>query len=349
MPCGWEPPARANENPTTNRKPAMETRTARRKRFAFKSTARRYHRPPLCIRKRLPWGGVFPRVLLVEQPHHEPADREQEDERLLAVHQDPAKVLVADRRQPPQSRRVLVERVERAARENVSEAEERRAEEGDDEIRQPRRRREAAAHDRPPEEQAGRDQDRVLDAQAPSRAQGPVVERRDVGQVPRAEPDREDPAGAERPQPSTAELRPQPRGQTQQDEERREVRDEPVLQQVDEQEVLRSDRLEWRVERGRGQEDPGGEGGDAPRRRPAGARGAPVEHGRRDGEREEERLEAEGRRAHVAAARRALRARIQRGRRSSATQMPSVRSCSTIITIPESCWSVSAETPYAPR
>src|SRR3989442_956980 len=77
-------------------------------------------------------GGVFPRVLLVEQPQHEPADRAQEDERLFAVHQDPAEVLVADRRQPPQSRRVLVERVERAAGKDVGEAEERRAEEGND-------------------------------------------------------------------------------------------------------------------------------------------------------------------------------------------------------------------------
>ena len=61
---------------------------------------------------------LVPRVLLVEQPHDEPADREQEDERLLPVHQDPAEVLVADRRQAPEPRRVLVERVERPAGED---------------------------------------------------------------------------------------------------------------------------------------------------------------------------------------------------------------------------------------
>jgi len=36
-------------------------------------------------------------VLLLEEPPHVPADREQEDERLLAVHQDAAAILGANR------------------------------------------------------------------------------------------------------------------------------------------------------------------------------------------------------------------------------------------------------------
>jgi hypothetical protein len=133
-------------------------------------------------------------VLLVEQPDHEPADREEEDERLLPVHEDPAEVLVAHRRQPPQPWRVLVEGVERAAREDVAEAEEGRADEGDGEIAKACRRREAAAHDRPPEEQPSRDQDRVLHVQSPARAQRPVVEDGDVRAVPGGEPEGQDPA-----------------------------------------------------------------------------------------------------------------------------------------------------------
>src|SRR4029077_20015747 len=105
-----------------------------------------------------------------------------------------------------------------------------------------------------------------------------------------------------------------------------------------EQEKVGGDRLERRVERGRDQEEGGHEGDEAPGWRWIAARRAPVEPGSCDREHEEERLEAEGCRVHVGdAARRPARARLQRGRRISATQIPSVTSCSTIITIPESC------------
>src|SRR4051812_8867535 len=104
-------------------------------------------------------------MLLVEQAHDEVADREEEDERLLAVHEDPAEALVARRRQSPKARRVLVERVVRMDREDVREPEERGADEAGSEIRERRRRRESPADDRPPEEQSGRDEDRVLDVE----------------------------------------------------------------------------------------------------------------------------------------------------------------------------------------
>ncbi len=108
---------------------------------------------------------------------------------------------------------------------------------------------------------------------------------------------------------------------------------------------MRRDVLERRVERGREQEDAGREGHDAPGLGSVAARGAPVEHGGGGREREEERLEAERGRAHVAAASRAAWVRLQRGRRIRATQIPRVTSCSTVITIPASCWSVTAEIP----
>ena len=183
-------------------------------------------------------------MLLVEQPHDEPADREQEHERLLAVHEDPAEVLVTRRRQPPQPRRVLVERVERAAGEDVREAEEGRADERDREVAEPCRRREATAHDRPPEEKARGHEDPVLEVQSPAGAERPVVERGEMRQVPRAEPERKDPA---RPEPSEAvasELFPHLWRQAEHDEKRRHVRDQRVLEQVHEQQVLRRDRLQ---------------------------------------------------------------------------------------------------------
>src|SRR2546423_4547555 len=143
-------------------------------RNCLNSTARRYHRAPLCIRKRLRpgCGDLLARVLLVEQPHDEVADCEQEHERLLAVHEDPAEVLVAHRRQAPQPRRMLVERVERTAGEDVREAEERRADEGDGEVAEGRRRAEASGYDQPPDKQARSDEDRVLEVQSPAGRQG---------------------------------------------------------------------------------------------------------------------------------------------------------------------------------
>jgi len=82
------------------------------------------------------------------------------------------------------------------------------------------------------------------------------------------------------------------------------------------------------------------------------SRCAPVERRRCRDEDEEERLERDAVRAHArAGSGRTRTVRRTRGRRSSssATQIPSISSWSTIIVTPDSCWSVSAEIPYAPR
>src|SRR2546423_13594360 len=111
------------------------------------------------------WGRRFARpadVLLLEEAPDVPADREQEHDRLLGVHEDAAEVLVAFGREPPQARRVLVERVERLAREDEREAEERRRDEPGAEVRDSRGYGQASTDDRPPEDEAARDQERVL-------------------------------------------------------------------------------------------------------------------------------------------------------------------------------------------
>ena len=109
-------------------------------------------------------------AIVLEQPPHVPADREQEHERLLAVHHDPAQVLVPDRREAPQTRSVLVERIERAAGEDERQTEERRRDEAGAEVRERGWRREPSGDERPPEEQASEDEERVLDVERPPRA-----------------------------------------------------------------------------------------------------------------------------------------------------------------------------------
>src|SRR5579859_2854197 len=115
-----------------------------------------------------------------------------------------------------------------------------------------------------------------------------------------------------------------------------------------EEQVLRRDRLQRRVERGGDQKEAGRERGNAPAWRRLGAGSPPVERGGGDREREQDRFEAERGGVHAVAARPSAVRRVHRGRRRSATHVPSVISCSTIITIPDNCWSVTAEIPYAP-
>src|SRR5262249_21860051 len=125
-----------------------------------------------------------------------------------------------------------------------------------------------------------------------------------------------------------------------------------VLQQVREEEIVRRDRLQRRVERDGDEQQPDGERERPPRAQPASHR-ARVEHGRGDGEDEKKRLEAEpgrGRRAHGPArpGRGAGAGRRRATSRSrNAAQIPSVSSCSRVIRIPASCWSRSGEMPHS--
>ena len=186
----------------------------------------------------------------------------------------------------------------------------------------------------------------MLEVERPAGVERPVVEAGEVRPVPGGEPREEREAGARhRREGASAAARdrvPHRRREAEQQQRRRDVRDQPVLEKMDEQQPVGGDRLERRVQRRRDQEQPGRKAGDPPRRRPLAPRGTGVQRSRDDGQYEIERLEGEARRAHAVASRRAGRSR---NRRSTATSVPSVSSCSTIITTPESCWSVSAERP----
>ena len=78
---------------------------------------------------------------------------------------------------------MLVERVERRRREDQREAEERGGGEADAEIRERTGRREATGQERPPEHEAGADEDRVLDVQRPAGAERPVEQPRGLLQI----------------------------------------------------------------------------------------------------------------------------------------------------------------------
>src|SRR5439155_10428333 len=172
-----------------------------------------------------------------------------------------------------------------------------------------------------------------------------AVEASDVRSVPGEEPcgkcvARPDAPRAVRVEPST-----HSRSETEEDEERRDVGDEGVLQQVDEEQALGRDRLERRVECSRDENETQRIEPRPPRRRTVVARRPCVGGGGGGSDTEERVLEAEAGGAHAVA----TRAWRSRGRMSRKTNVPSTSSCSAIITIPASFWSPSAEKPYAPR
>ena len=89
---------------------------------------------------------------------------------------------------------------------------------------------------------------------------------------------------------------------------------------------------------------------DATRQREGGsrARRAPVERPRRRRRERGRAARSRTRRAHAHALGEPARAAASAGAAAARRSVPSMSSCSTIITTPASCWSVSAESPYAP-
>ena len=199
------------------------------------------------------------------------------------------------------------------------------------------RRREPAGDDRPPEEQSAGDEHAVLDVQRPAGVERPVVEAGEMRRVPGDEPRGQRVARADVPRAVAVEPRAHRRREPEQDEQRRDVGDQRVLQEVDEQQPLGRDRLERRVERRGDEEDArarstkraSGTAGRAraprrtrrpPRRR---ARGTPTRTRSRS------------------ALTRCTSRGVTTGRSRKNTSTPSVSSCSAIITTPASCWSVA--------
>src|SRR5262245_36594287 len=178
-------------------------------------------------------------VLLVEEADEEVRDGAQEDERLLGGHENAAEVLILDRREAPQAWGPLVVVVERRAGERQGKAEERREYEGGSEEREPlegRGRVRGVRDHRPPEDEADREQDDVLDVQEPRVLERGVVERGEVDEVPTEEPDRERDAqsGYEREGPAAARGdRLAHRGrQTQHEQQRGQIGNDHVLEQM---------------------------------------------------------------------------------------------------------------------
>ena len=121
------------------------------------------------------------------------------------------------------------------------------------------------------------------------------------------------------------------RRQAEQDKRRRDVGDQRVLQQVDEQQSLGSDRLERRVER-RGDQQ---QAESRTPRPPAAAAGRPARPRRTPPRRRPPSPRNTHSKLKLVALMRRRRARAaSRGRSSRKTSVPSVTSCSTIITTP---------------
>src|SRR5205823_1120394 len=107
---------------------------------------------------------------------------------------------------------------------------------------------------------------------------------------------------------------------------------------MDEQQALRRDRLQRRVERSCDEEQTCSEGCSPPRGRPVAAHGPGIGGGRPECEPEEHPFERELGGAH-AVTRRAVRCTRRRSRKNTST--PRVSSWSAIITTPAICWSLT--------
>ena len=283
-------------------------------------------------------------------------------ERLLGRHQDPAEVLVLRGRDAPQPLgQALVVAVERR-REREREAEERRA------ARTPRRRRRSARASAPSAGSSVRTghqksspiaiMNSVLDVEQPRVAERDVVDAAEVDDVPADEPDRQRhrrPGRRTRTagRPARAIAAAHRRRQPEDQERRRPVGDDHVLEQVEEDEVVDRDRLERRVE-----------GARRSARRPARTRRVPAPGAAARGARRGRtptraptpsttnsgsNVNDQAERIRRGLARRpsASLGPLPLARRAAAARTRDRRSaiCSTIITTPASFWSVSGERP----
>src|SRR4029079_710519 len=126
-------------------------------------------------------------LLLGDQPYDEVENRGEKDECLLDVHQDPAEVLVPHGGDPPETRRVRVEVIERRGGEGQPEPEKCRADERCSEVADLGGRSDVdrlVGEHGPPEDNAYGDEQQVLDVQGPRVLEREVVEERQVDRVP---------------------------------------------------------------------------------------------------------------------------------------------------------------------
>ena len=295
-------------------------------------------------------------LVAAQEPEEQPAHSGDEDRGLLRHHECTADVLIFVCGHAEEARGSLIVGIERR-QPGEREPEEDRREEGDEEVEEAGRGGEAvfgSAEHRPPEDEPGADENRVLGVEQDGMLEQRVVDAAEMDAVPRGEPGRE----RDRRSRERAEERPAPARdgaaravrEAEDQQWRRDVRSDRVLRQVCEQPVVGGQRLEGRVERKSDTGDARGEKGGAPRAAVLDA--ADVDGERAPAREQEERLEREARwsgSAHVACA--SIRPRgVARARRSTTTrnamQIVRLASCSTIMTAPARRWSVSAPMPH---
>ena len=214
----------------------------------------------------------------------------------------------------------------------------------------------SSREDGPPEEQADRDHEQVLDVEEPRVAERDVVDAAEVDDVPADEPDRQRDGRPrherERPAAPGGDRTAHGRREPEDEERRRPVGDDHVLQQVEEHEVVDRDRLERRVQRSHDEDDAGRERRRVPDAGPLAAPRAAVGDQRHDAEDDEQRLERERRGGShqttgwcVAGTSSLTRCSRREARSNSTNARPRVAICSTIITTPATFWSVSGDRP----
>src|SRR5438876_5574654 len=119
---------------------------------------------------------------------------DEEDDRLLGRHGRAGELLVAERRQAPEPRRVLVEVVDRTRQQREQEPERRREDERRERVARARAALEpprSVLHQRPPHEYSGREVARVLEMeQRALMTERGVVHRRHVPEEVAREPER---------------------------------------------------------------------------------------------------------------------------------------------------------------
>src|SRR4029450_12285077 len=115
------------------------------------------------------WSGIavtVSRVLLGHEAHEEEREETEEDDRLAHGHERPADLLVLERGDPPEARRLDVRVVERRGEEREDEPERAREDECGEEVRRLAARRQVprlVLEDGPPQEEAGDEVARVLE------------------------------------------------------------------------------------------------------------------------------------------------------------------------------------------
>ncbi len=156
----------------------------------------------------------------------------------------------------------------------------------------------ARPHDRRPEHESGQHQRQMLDVQPLRMPQRVLIHRRQMHEVPRAQPQEERQAEVlehlQEPRRAPVEGLPHCAVQADHDQRRCQVGQECVLHQVGQQQVVHRERFDRRVDRDGDECHPHAETHDAPPRGPIAPRRGHVQRHHRKGDQQEQRLEGEG-------------------------------------------------------